>query len=102
MPVPTFLMISLVTTKGGDAYEVAKTLSLEFDVVASVSGDGLVHEILNGFAHHEHPTKAFDIPVAPIPTGSGNALACNIIGVENGVDVAAATLNLIKGEMLLR
>jgi len=57
-------------------------MPLDFDVVACVSGDGLIHEILNGFADHEHPTKALDIPIGPIPTGSGNGLSLNLFGLD--------------------
>lgn len=48
----------------------------------TVSGDGLIHEVLNGFAEHADPLKAFSIPVAPVPTGSGNGLSLNILGAE--------------------
>ncbi|KAJ7046827.1 ATP-NAD kinase-like domain-containing protein [Mycena alexandri] len=85
------------TTRSGHAYEIAKTLSLDYDAMVIVSGDGLVHEVLNGFAHHEQPLNAFRIPLAPIPTGSGNGLAINLLGMADGFDVCAATLNVVKG-----
>ncbi|KAE9409702.1 hypothetical protein BT96DRAFT_913209 [Gymnopus androsaceus JB14] len=86
------------TKKTGDAYDIAKSLPLDkFDALLSVSGDGLVHEILNGFANHEHPRKALRMPVTPIPTGSGNGLSLNLLGLEDGFDVVAASLNAIKG-----
>lgn len=50
--------------------------------MVTVSGDGLVHEVLNGFAEHADPLRALSIPVAPIPTGSGNGLSLNILGAE--------------------
>jgi sphingosine kinase len=53
---------------------------LDYDAVVSVSGDGMIHEILNGFAEHKNPKKALSIPIAPVPTGSGNGLAINILG----------------------
>lgn len=71
-----------VTTHQGQAQTVCQTLSLDFDAVITVSGDGLVHEILNGFAQHEDPITAFSMPVAPIPTGSGNGLCLNLLGRE--------------------
>ncbi|KAJ4000735.1 ATP-NAD kinase-like domain-containing protein [Lentinula boryana] len=86
------------TTKTGDAYEIAKSLPLpEFDALITVSGDGLIHEVLNGFANHAYPRKALQMPVAPIPTGSGNGLSLNLLGIEDGFDVVAASLNVIKG-----
>ncbi|KAG6907358.1 hypothetical protein DXG01_009242 [Tephrocybe rancida] len=53
---------------------------------------------MNGFAHHEDPKKAFSIPIAPIPTGSGNGLSLNLLGLERGFDVTEAALNVIKGK----
>lgn len=53
--------------------------------------------VLNGFAHHEHPVRALAIPIAPIPTGSGNGLSLNLLGLEAGSDVAEAALNVVKG-----
>jgi len=61
-----------------------KTLSLDYDAIATVSGDGLIHEVLNGLAEHAEPIKALNIPLAPIPAGSGNGLALNLIGIEVG------------------
>jgi len=88
----------IYTTHHGHAYDIAKDLPLEFDVVVTVSGDGVIHEVMNGFAHHDNPRKAFSIPIAPIPTGSGNALALNLLGHKDGFDVAEAALNVIKGK----
>ncbi|KAF5377073.1 hypothetical protein D9757_007739 [Collybiopsis confluens] len=89
------------TKKHGDAYDIAKSLPLEnYDAVVSVSGDGLVHEILNGFANHAYPRKALRVPVAPVPTGSGNGLSLNLLGPDDGFDVIAASLNVIKGSSM--
>ncbi|KAK0463936.1 ATP-NAD kinase-like domain-containing protein [Desarmillaria tabescens] len=85
------------TTHSNHAYEISKVLPLEYDAIITVSGDGLIHEVMNGFAHHEYPMKAFSIPIAPIPTGSGNGLSVNILGLADGFDVVAAALNVIKG-----
>lgn len=108
--------LTIDTTRTGHAQEITKEIALDFDAVITVSGDGLVHEVLNGFAQHAESTKAFAIPVAPIPTGSGNGLSLNILGIEvvlssasltnifdgiffqDGFDVVAATLNAIKGK----
>jgi len=72
----------LDTTRHNHAHDIVKSLSLKYDVIVTVSGDGLVHEILNGFAQHADPTRAFALPVAPIPTGSGNGLSLNLLGLE--------------------
>ncbi|KDR81645.1 hypothetical protein GALMADRAFT_239721 [Galerina marginata CBS 339.88] len=88
----------LYTTHQGQAQEIAKKLPLDFDAVITVSGDGLIHEILNGFAEHAEPSKALATPIAPIPTGSGNGLSLNLLGIKDGFDVVVAALNAIKGE----
>ncbi|KAL4253166.1 Lipid Phosphate Formation and Regulation [Abortiporus biennis] len=86
------------TTHAGHAREIVKTLPLEeYDVIVAMSGDGLIHEILNGFAEHANPVSALRTPIAPIPTGSGNGLALNLLGIEEGCDVSAAALNAAKG-----
>lgn len=72
----------LDTTRAGHAYEIAKTMSLDCDAMVIVSGDGLIHEVLNGFAHHDQPINAFKIPLAPVPTGTGNGLSLNILGID--------------------
>ncbi|KAK7460375.1 sphinganine kinase lcb4 [Stygiomarasmius scandens] len=89
------------TTHNGHAFDIAKSLTLDsYDAVVTVSGDGLVHEVLNGFANHAEPRKALSIPVAPIPTGSGNGLSLNLLGLEDGFDILRATLNVIKGQTM--
>jgi len=80
--------------------EIAQNLSLKegFDVIVCVSGDGMLHEVLNGLAGRDDAIEALKIPVAPIPTGSGNAVALNLLGVDQGFNLALACLNLIKGK----
>ncbi|KAH9981169.1 ATP-NAD kinase-like domain-containing protein, partial [Lactifluus volemus] len=86
------------TEYSGHALKIASEISPdEIDAVVSVSGDGILHELINGFAQHKEPLKAFRIPIAPIPAGSGNGTCLNLVGVKDGQDVAAAALNVIKG-----
>jgi len=72
-------------------------MKLAYDAIVVVSGDGLVHEVLNGLYQHAQRDKAFCIPLAPIPTGSANALSLNLLGLQDGLDVCAAALNVLKG-----
>ncbi|KAH7921740.1 hypothetical protein BV22DRAFT_1176259 [Leucogyrophana mollusca] len=88
------------TAYANHALEIARDLKLKYDAVVIVSGDGLIHEVLNGFAQHEQPERAFCIPIAPIPAGSGNALSLNLLGYEDGVDPSAAALNVLKGQQM--
>ncbi|KZT09459.1 uncharacterized protein LAESUDRAFT_694967 [Laetiporus sulphureus 93-53] len=90
---PTF------TDYPGHAQELIKELDLEqCDAVVVVSGDGLVHEVINGFAQHRDPEGAFRVPIAPVACGSGNGLPLNLLGPQDGYDVCAGALNAIKGK----
>ncbi|KAI9574238.1 ATP-NAD kinase-like domain-containing protein [Boletus coccyginus] len=86
-----------LTTRSGHGIEIAQNMELKYDALVVVSGDGLIHEVLNGLAKHATPEKAFCIPVAPIPAGSGNGLSLNILGLRDGLDPCAAALNVLKG-----
>lgn len=88
----------LYTEISGHAREIASEIPLdEYDAIVSVSGDGTLHELVNGLAQHKEPMRAFRIPISPIPAGSGNGTCLNLLGIEGGQDVAYATLNAIKG-----
>ncbi|KIP09577.1 hypothetical protein PHLGIDRAFT_126171 [Phlebiopsis gigantea 11061_1 CR5-6] len=88
----------IITTHYKHAWEIARELPLDkYDVIATVSGDGIIHEILNGFAEHTQPVRAMQTPLCPIPGGSANALSLNLLGLEEGFDISAATVNAVKG-----
>jgi len=89
----------LYTADGGHARKIgSEILPDEYDAIVSVSGDGTLHELVNGFAQHKEPMRALRIPLAPIPTGSGNGTCLNLLGIQDGLDIAYATLNAIKGK----
>lgn len=75
-------LIHIDTTHSKHAVEIVKELGLDYDVLVTLSGDGLIHEAMNGFALHAQSAQAFNIPVAPIPTGSGNGTSLNLLGLE--------------------
>jgi Diacylglycerol kinase catalytic domain len=60
--------------------ELAEKMSLDFDAVVVLSGDGGVHEVINGLSKHSDANKAVRIPIAQVPTGSANAVCLNILG----------------------
>jgi sphingosine kinase len=71
------------TSHSGHAREIARELPLDaFDAVLCLSGDGLLHEVVNGFQDHAEPARALRVPLAPIPTGSGNATCLNLLGLK--------------------
>ncbi|KAJ1310405.1 hypothetical protein OPQ81_007143 [Rhizoctonia solani] len=91
---------AIVTKRAQHAAELAQECDLDFDALLTVSGDGLVFEVLNGFRKRPDAAKAFSLPVCPIPAGSGNALSISLLGPKDGFDVALAALNAIKGRRM--
>ena len=77
------LIFVLVTERSKHASDIAKNLPLDvgYDALVLLSGDGLIHEVFNGFAEHDDPIRAFAMPIVPIPTGSGNGTALNLLGL---------------------
>ncbi|PWN34932.1 uncharacterized protein FA14DRAFT_164097 [Meira miltonrushii] len=81
-----------ITTHAFHGQEIAETFSLD------ENGDGMLHEVLNGLAKRKDAEIALQIPLVPIPAGSGNAVALNLLGVDQGFNLALASLNAIKGK----
>ncbi|KAG9100741.1 sphinganine kinase lcb4 [Ceratobasidium sp. 370] len=91
---------AVVTERSKHATELAESFSLDYDALLTVSGDGLIFEVMNGFRKRPDAAKAFALPICPIPAGSGNALSINLFGAKEGFDVALAALNAIKGKKM--
>ncbi|XP_058504163.1 sphingosine kinase 2 [Solea solea] len=67
------------TERQNHARELIREISLpEWDGIVIVSGDGLLHEVLNGLMERPDWEQAIKIPVGILPCGSGNALAGSI------------------------
>ncbi|KAJ2611774.1 Sphingosine kinase 1 [Coemansia sp. RSA 1365] len=65
-----------VTKLPNYAHELVKTEDLsKYSAIVAVSGDGLLHEILNGLLLRPDWAKYRNVPLGIIPTGSGNGLA---------------------------
>ena len=80
----------------GHAVEIARDLNIDaYDVVASCSGDGLPHEVLNGLAKKANAGQALQkLAVVQLPCGTGNAMSWNLNGTASP---SIAALCLIKG-----
>jgi sphingosine kinase len=76
------LLFILVTERRWHCFEQIKTMSLDYEALMVLSGDGLIHEIFNAFAAREDASEAFAIPVVQIPTGSGNGFSISLLGIE--------------------
>ncbi|KAL0985189.1 hypothetical protein UPYG_G00153900 [Umbra pygmaea] len=67
------------TERQNHAKELIKEISLsDWDGIIIVSGDGLLHEVINGLMERPDWDSAIKVPVGILPCGSGNALAGSI------------------------
>ncbi|KAG0144957.1 hypothetical protein CROQUDRAFT_707389 [Cronartium quercuum f. sp. fusiforme G11] len=89
----------IFTTHRGHGMEIGEQVDLEkFDVLVCVSGDGIVHEIINGIGRRHDAGRALrKLSIASVPAGSGNALTVNNMGPEHSRDTLLATLTVLKG-----
>eukprot|EP01100_Stratorugosa_tubuloviscum_P015167 TRINITY_DN852_c0_g1_i1.p1 TRINITY_DN852_c0_g1~~TRINITY_DN852_c0_g1_i1.p1 ORF type:complete len:353 (-),score=163.83 TRINITY_DN852_c0_g1_i1:75-1133(-) len=90
--------IVMETQHNGHAKEIGKSLNLsEFRGAVTVSGDGLLYELLNGLLEREDRENVVKLPLGIIPGGTGNGLAAAL----NAANPIAATLAIIKGSTRL-
>uniref|UniRef100_A0A8C6TFP8 sphingosine kinase n=1 Tax=Neogobius melanostomus TaxID=47308 RepID=A0A8C6TFP8_9GOBI len=67
------------TERQNHARELIRQISLpEWDGIVIVSGDGLLHEVINGLMERPDWEQAIKTPVGILPCGSGNALAGSV------------------------
>uniref|UniRef100_H3B884 sphingosine kinase n=1 Tax=Latimeria chalumnae TaxID=7897 RepID=H3B884_LATCH len=94
----------LVTEHPNHAQEVVREEDLtQWDALAIMSGDGLMHEVVNGLMERPDWETAIKKPLSILPGGSGNALAASINqysgceGVMNEELLINCTYLLCKG-----
>ncbi|KAF9093752.1 sphinganine kinase lcb4 [Mortierella sp. AM989] len=89
------------TTHRYHAKEIAKDLDIRaYDAIVSVSGDGVLHEVINGLMERPDAAIAHKLPLGAIPGGSGNALSFSLLGEDHGSHVGNAVLGIIKGKAM--
>ncbi|KAM9782979.1 sphingosine kinase 2 [Neosynchiropus ocellatus] len=67
------------TERQNHARELIREISLpDWDGIIIISGDGLLHEVINGLMERPDWERAIKTPVGILPCGSGNALAGSI------------------------
>jgi sphingosine kinase len=62
--------------------EITEKMDTDYDALVILSGDGGIHEAINGLAKNSDPQRAIRIPISQIPTGSANSLSVNTFGVK--------------------
>lgn len=69
------------------------------DCIMIISGDGLLFEVVNGMMERADQEKAFQIPLAIIPSGSGNAVSASILyQTKEFNDPSNSAFICVKGE----
>jgi diacylglycerol kinase family enzyme len=66
----------------------------EIDSLVVVSGDGVLHEVINGLLSRPDWDRARKTSIGIVPAGSGNAIAASL-GTTNSF---VATLAVVRGE----
>ncbi|KAF9139141.1 Sphingosine kinase 1 [Linnemannia schmuckeri] len=83
------------TEYGRHAVDIAAKVDLdEVDSLVVVSGDGVLHEVINGLLSRPDWDRARNTSIGIVPAGSGNAIAASLGIVSQFV----ATLAAIRGE----
>lgn len=88
------------TERRNHATEIVTELNLaDFDGLIVISGDGLVHEVINALCKREDADIARLFPVGVIPAGSANALA-QVVCFRSGeeVNIQNSAYICIKGK----
>lgn len=89
------------TEHQGHAIQIAKELDIHaYDAVVTVSGDGVIHEVMNGFLQRPDAREAMkSVSLGIIPGGTGNALIISLLGEKRGFDPCYTALQVIKGKL---
>jgi sphingosine kinase len=70
----------------------------KYDAVVTVSGDGLIHEIMNGFMKRSDAGNALKkVSIGIIPCGTNNSYIISCLGEKRGFDPTFAALQIVKG-----
>ncbi|KAI8991984.1 ATP-NAD kinase-like domain-containing protein [Mycotypha africana] len=90
------------TEHQGHALQIAQDLDINnYDVVVTVSGDGVIHEVLNGFLKRKDAREAMKkISLGVIPGGTSNSLSISLLGEKRGFDPTYTALQVIKGKQM--
>ncbi|KAI8388563.1 ATP-NAD kinase-like domain-containing protein [Radiomyces spectabilis] len=90
------------TEHQGHALQIAKDLDINrYDAIVTVSGDGIIHEVINGFLQRPDARQAIkNVPLGLIPGGTSNSLSICLLDYVRGYDPVYSALQVIKGQNL--
>lgn len=72
-----------------------------YDAIVTVSGDGIIHEVINGFLQRKDARDAIKkVSLGIIPAGTSNSFSISMLGEKLGFDPIYTTLQVIKGRPL--
>ena len=64
-------LFEIDTTHRYHAKEVARDLNIrQYDAIVSISGDGVLHEVVNGLMERPDAVVAHKVPLGAIPAGN--------------------------------
>lgn len=91
-----------MTEHQGHALEIARDIDIDaYDAIVTVSGDGVIHEVINGFLQRSDAREAIKkVPLGIIPAGTSNSLCISMLGEKLGFNPIHTTLQVIKGRPL--
>ncbi|KAG2208311.1 hypothetical protein INT47_006167 [Mucor saturninus] len=91
-----------LTEHQSHALEIARDLDIDaYDAIVTVSGDGIIHEVINGFIQRPDAREAMrKVPLGIIPAGTSNSFSISMLGEKQGFDPIYTTLQVIKGRSL--
>ena len=94
------LFNSIVTEYANHAYEIVSSLDMtKYTSILTVSGDGLLHEVVNGIMSRSDWMEVVNkISIAPLPGGSANGLSKSITHLSGEkYTIINATYLVLKG-----
>eukprot|EP01134_Creolimax_fragrantissima_P001908 CFRG1908T1 len=85
------------TSRANEAHDCVHNMDLKkYDGIVCISGDGLIHEVVNGLLTRKDWDDARKMPIGIVPAGTGNALHRSLEIINTDV----ASLVLVKGNKI--
>ncbi|XP_029360484.1 sphingosine kinase 1 [Echeneis naucrates] len=93
----------VITERQNHARELVREADLsQWDALVIMSGDGLLHEVINGLLERPDWEEAIQTPLGILPGGSGNGLAASIHHYSGASPVSSEDLLVSCGFLLCK